>query len=48
MIGGGFIGLEMAENLHELGIEVGVIEMANQVGGSAGLFDGRHRSSSYG
>lgn len=31
VIGGGFIGLEMAENLHELGIEVGVIEMANQV-----------------
>ena len=31
VIGGGFIGLEMGENLHELGIEVGVIEMANQV-----------------
>lgn len=31
VIGGGFIGLEMAENLHALGIEVGVIEMAKQV-----------------
>lgn len=31
VVGGGFIGLEMAENLHELGIEVCVIEMANQV-----------------
>ena len=31
VVGGGFIGLEMAENLHALGIEVGVIEMANQV-----------------
>lgn len=31
VIGGGFIGLEMAENLHELGINVHVVEMANQV-----------------
>lgn len=31
VIGGGFIGLEMAENLHALGVEVGVVEMANQV-----------------
>ncbi|WP_230399545.1 CoA-disulfide reductase [Novisyntrophococcus fermenticellae] len=31
IIGGGFIGLEMAENLHGLGIEVTVIEMQNQV-----------------
>lgn len=31
VIGGGFIGLEMAENLHELGIEVAVVEMASQV-----------------
>lgn len=31
VIGGGFIGLEMAENLHELGLEVAVIEMADQV-----------------
>lgn len=31
VVGGGFIGLEMAENLHELGIEVFVVEMANQV-----------------
>ncbi|WP_050614001.1 FAD-dependent oxidoreductase [Bacillus testis] len=31
VIGGGFIGLEMAENLVELGIEVTVVEMAAQV-----------------
>lgn len=31
IIGGGFIGIEMAENLHELGIKVTIIEMANQV-----------------
>lgn len=31
VIGGGFIGLEMVENLHELGLEVQVIERANQV-----------------
>lgn len=31
VVGGGFIGLEMAENLHELGIQVVVVEMANQV-----------------
>lgn len=31
VIGGGFIGLEMAENLHQRGIEVSVIEMADQV-----------------
>jgi len=31
VIGGGFIGLEMVENLHDLGIEVCVIEKANQV-----------------
>lgn len=31
VIGGGFIGLEMAENLHDRGIEVSVIEMADQV-----------------
>ena len=31
VIGGGFIGLEMAENLHMQGIEVSVIEMQNQV-----------------
>ena len=29
--GGGFIGLEMAENLHELGIKVTLVEFANQV-----------------
>ncbi|MBK8953506.1 MAG: FAD-dependent oxidoreductase [Chitinophagaceae bacterium] len=31
VIGGGFIGLEMAENLHHLGIAVTVVEMAKQV-----------------
>lgn len=31
VVGGGFIGLEMAENLHHLGIEVSVVEMADQV-----------------
>lgn len=31
VIGGGFIGLEMAENLHAAGCQVTVIEMMNQV-----------------
>lgn len=31
VVGGGFIGLEMAENLYDLGINIAVIEMANQV-----------------
>ena len=31
VVGGGFIGLEMAENLHELGIQTTIVEMANQV-----------------
>lgn len=31
VIGGGFIGLEMAENLHATGIKVTIIEMQNQV-----------------
>lgn len=31
IVGGGFIGLEMAENLHHAGAEVAVVEMANQV-----------------
>jgi NADPH-dependent 2,4-dienoyl-CoA reductase/sulfur reductase-like enzyme/peroxiredoxin family protein/rhodanese-related sulfurtransferase/TusA-related sulfurtransferase len=31
VIGGGYIGIEMAENLHNLGIKVTVIEMLNQV-----------------
>ena len=31
VVDGGFIGLEMAENLHDLGIQVDVVEMANQV-----------------
>lgn len=31
VVGGGFIGLEMAENLVERGIDVTIVEMANQV-----------------
>ncbi|EGT3616995.1 CoA-disulfide reductase [Clostridium perfringens] len=31
VIGGGFIGLEMAENLHERGIKVTLVEASNQV-----------------
>lgn len=31
VVGGGFIGLEMAENLHNAGIPVSIIEMADQV-----------------
>lgn len=31
IIGAGFIGLEMAENLHDAGAEVAVVEMADQV-----------------
>lgn len=31
IVGAGFIGLEMAENLHDLGLEVTVIEMGNQI-----------------
>lgn len=33
IVGGGFIGLEMAENLHHAGAEVAIVEMANQVMG---------------
>lgn len=33
VIGGGFIGLEVAENLHHLGLEVTIIEGSNQVMG---------------
>lgn len=31
VIGGGFIGLEMVENLHEAGLKVSIIEKSNQV-----------------
>jgi len=31
VIGAGFIGLEMAENLHDLGMRVSVVEMGNQI-----------------
>lgn len=34
VIGGGFIGIEMAENLHHLGMDVTLIEMADQVMGT--------------
>ncbi|MDY0234913.1 MAG: FAD-dependent oxidoreductase [Gudongella sp.] len=31
VVGGGFIGIEMAENLHDLGMEVSIVEMSDQV-----------------
>lgn len=31
VVGGGFIGVEMAENLHAAGLEVSLVEMADQV-----------------
>lgn len=31
VVGAGFIGLEMAENLHHLGLDVSIVEMGNQV-----------------
>lgn len=31
VIGGGFIGIEMAENLHDRGIDVSIVEMLDQV-----------------
>lgn len=31
VIGGGFIGIEMAENLHDLNMDVSIVEMADQV-----------------
>lgn len=31
VVGAGFIGLEMAENLHQLGLDVTIIEMGNQI-----------------
>lgn len=31
VVGGGFIGIEMAENLHDLGMEVSIVEMLDQV-----------------
>uniref|UniRef100_A0AB33J8V9 FAD-dependent oxidoreductase n=1 Tax=Prevotella sp. GTC17259 TaxID=3236795 RepID=A0AB33J8V9_9BACT len=31
VVGGGFIGLEMAENLHHAGAQVSIVEMGNQV-----------------
>lgn len=34
VVGGGFIGIEMAENLHARGIETTIVEMSNQVMGS--------------
>lgn len=37
VVGGGFIGVEMAENLHELGIRVTIIEKQEQVMGNLDL-----------
>ena len=31
VVGGGFIGIEMVENLHDLGVEVSLVEMMDQV-----------------
>lgn len=31
VIGGGFIGLEMVENLHDIGLKVSIVERSNQV-----------------
>lgn len=31
IVGAGFIGLEMAENLHSLGLEVSIVELGNQI-----------------
>jgi NADPH-dependent 2,4-dienoyl-CoA reductase/sulfur reductase-like enzyme/rhodanese-related sulfurtransferase len=31
IVGGGFIGLEMAENLHGIGMDVTIVEMASQI-----------------
>ena len=31
IVGGGFIGIEIAENLHERGVEVSIVEMMGQV-----------------
>lgn len=31
VVGAGFIGLEMAENLHQAGVDVSIVEMGNQV-----------------
>ena len=31
IIGAGFIGLEMAENLHKIGLDITIVEMGNQV-----------------
>lgn len=31
IVGGGFIGIEMAENLHHRGFEISLVEMANQI-----------------
>lgn len=31
IVGGGYIGIEMAENLHQAGIDVTVVEMQNQI-----------------
>lgn len=44
VVGGGFIGLEMAENLMHLGLDTSVVEMLPQVGtpGLVALNGGAH------
>ena len=37
VVGGGYIGLEVAENLHRLGMEVSLVEAAGQLAGAYGL-----------
>ena len=44
MVGAGFIGLEMAENLHAQGAKVSIVEMGNQVMAPID-FDGFARAS---
>ena len=43
VIGGGFIGLETAENLVHRGFDVTLVEMGTQMLGAAGRRDGAHR-----
>jgi len=34
VVGGGFIGLELAENLHQRGVQVTIVELSNQLAGA--------------
>ena len=47
VVGAGFIGLEMAENLHHAGVAVSVVEMGNQVMAPIDFFDGCACSSTF-